>query len=105
VGGTTLQVGTPNTIPASPTPTFTCSVTNDGQNTETNVAVKATVEGTSITGQGIIPQTKPGQQYTVQIPLSSSPPKGQYNVNVTVQHVPGETTFTHNTEVFPVTFQ
>ena len=81
------------------------SVTNDGQNTETNVAVKATVEGTSITGQGIIPQTKPGQQYTVQIPLSSSPPKGQYNVNVTVQHVPGETTFTHNTEVFPVTFQ
>lgn len=105
VGGTTLQVGTPNTVPATPTPTFTCSVTNDGANTETNVVVKATVEGTAISGQGTIPQTKPGQEYTVQIPLSSSPPKGQYNVNVTIQHVPGETTFTHNTKIFPITFQ
>jgi len=105
VGGTALQVGTPTAVPASPTPTLTCSVTNDGANTETNVVVKATVEGTTITGQGIIPQTKPNQQYTVQIPLSASPPKGQYNVNVTIGHVPGETTFTHNTKVFPVTFQ
>ena len=69
------------------------------------MAVKATVEGTSVTGQGIIPQTQPNQQYTVQIPLSASPPKGQYNMNVGVQHVPGETTFTHNSKVFPVTFQ
>jgi Flp pilus assembly protein TadG len=105
VGNITLQVGTPTTVPATPTPTLTCQVTNDGANTETNVAVKATVEGTSVTGQGIIPQTQPNQQYTVQIPLSASPPKGQYNVNVGVQHVPGETTFTHNSKVFPVAFQ
>jgi hypothetical protein len=105
VGGTTLQTGTPNTVTASPPPTFTCSVTNDGGNTETNVVVKATVEGTSVTGQAIIPQTQPNQSYTVQIPLSSSPPKGQYNVNMTVQHVPGETTFTHNTKIFPIAFQ
>ena len=104
VGGTTLDPTTTNTIPASPTPTFSCTLTNDGQNTETNVVVTVSVGGTSITGQSAIPQTHPGQQYTVQIPLSSSPPAGTYNVNVTVQHVPGETTFTHNTKIYPITF-
>jgi hypothetical protein len=101
VGGTTLGTGT--TIPTGST-TLTCTVTNDGANTETNVVVKATVGGTSVTGQGTIPQTQPGQQYTVQIPLSSSPPAGTYPLTVAVQHVPGETTFTHNSKTFTVTF-
>jgi hypothetical protein len=105
VGGTTLDPAATNTIPTGSTPTLTCTVTNDGANTETNVVVKATVSGTSVTGQGVIPQTQPGQQYTVQIPLSSSPPAGTYSLSVAVQHVPGETTFTHNDKTFPVTFQ
>jgi hypothetical protein len=102
-GSTTLDPASATTLPAGAT-TLTCMVTNDGQNTETNVVVKASVSGTSITGQGTIPQTQPGQQYTVQIPLSSAPPAGTYNLVVTVEHVPGETTFTHNTKTFPVTF-
>jgi hypothetical protein len=104
VAGTTLATGSSTTLAAGTTPTLTCQVTNDGQNTETNVVVKATVGGTSISGQGTIPQTQPGQQYTVQIPLSSSPPAGTYSLTVGVQHVPGETTFTHNSKTFPVTF-
>lgn len=104
VGATTLSTSAATTLPSGSAPTLTCTVTNDGQNTETNVVVRATVEGTSVSGQGIIPQTQPGQQYTVQIPLSAAPPAGTYSLNVTVEHVPGETTFTHNTKIFPVTF-
>ena len=51
VGGTTLQTGSTNTIPASPPPTFSCNFTNGGQNNETNVVVKVTVSGTAISGQ------------------------------------------------------
>lgn len=104
VGSSTLDPAAATTLPAGSAPTLSCTVTNDGQNTETNVVVTASIGGTSITGQGTIPQTQPGQQYTVQIPLSAAPPNGTYSLTVTVQRVPGETTVTHNTKVFPVTF-
>jgi hypothetical protein len=104
VGGTTLDPALATALPAGSSSTLSCTVTNDGQNTETNVVVRASVGGTSITGQGTIPQTQAGQQYTVQIPLSSTPPAGTYSLTVTVERVPGETTVTHNTKVFPVTY-
>jgi hypothetical protein len=104
VGATTLDTGAATTLPAGTAPTLTCTVTNDGQNTETNVVVKASLGGTSITGVGTIPQTQPGQQYTVTIPLSAAPPPGTYSLTVTVERVPGETVVVHNTKVFPVTF-
>jgi hypothetical protein len=105
VGGTALSTSSTNTIPVSPPPTFTCTVTNDGQNKETNVTVKATVQGTSVSGQGVIPQTTPGNTSSVQISLANSPAAGTYTLSVTVQRVPGETTVTHNTKTFPVSFQ
>jgi hypothetical protein len=103
--GTVLQPGGSATIPASPPPTFACTFTNDGQNTETNVTVKVTVRGTSVTGQAIVPQTVPGHTYTAQVTLGSSPPKGTYTVSATVERVPGETSVVHNTQTFSLTFQ
>jgi hypothetical protein len=105
VGGTTLQTAATNTVPASPPPTFTCTFSNDGQNTETNVVVKVSVRGTQVSGQTIVPQTTPGQQATAQVTLNSSPPASTYTVTATVEKVPGETALTHNTLSFPVTFQ
>ena len=105
VGGSALSTSGTNTIPASPPPVFTCTFTNDGQNTETNVVVKVSVSGTSVSGQATVPQTVPGHQYTAQVTLGSAPPKGTYTVSATVQKVPGETTTTHNTQTFQVTFQ
>ena len=105
VAGTVLQPGSSSTVPASPPPTFTCTFTNDGQNTETNVVVKVTVQGTSVNGQTTVPQTVPGHQYTAQVTLGSSPPKGTYTVTATVQRVPGEAVVTHNTQTFQITFQ
>ena len=102
--GTQLVVGGTNTLPASPPPTFSCTFTNDGQDPETNTVVRVVVAGTSASGQFIQPQTQPGQSYTVQVPLSSSPPAGTYTVTATVERVPGETSLTHNTQTFQVTF-
>lgn len=103
-GGTPLVVGGTNSLAASPPPTFSCTFTNDGQNTETNVVVKVQVSGTSISGQQVVPQTVPGHDYTVQVPLSSAPPTGSQTVTATVERVPGETVTAHNTLSFPVTF-
>lgn len=104
VGGTALSTTATNTLTASPPPTFTCQFTNDGQNKETNVVVKVTVSGTSVSGQAIVPQTTPGAQASAQITLSSAPPAGTYTVSATVEKVPGETVTTHNAKTFPVTF-
>jgi hypothetical protein len=105
VGGTTLQTGSPNTIPASPPPTFSVKFTNTGGNPEKNVVVKVSVQGTSVSGQTTVPTTTAGQQVTAEVPLSTSPPKGTYTVNVTVQGVPGEKNLGNNSQSFPVTFQ
>ena len=107
VGGVALSTGGGNTITASPAPTFTANFTNTGQNTETNVVVKATVTTTSgadFSAQAVEPQTKPGQTYNLAIPLGRVPLTGQAQVTVTVERVPGETSVVRNTQTFPVTF-
>jgi archaellum component FlaF (FlaF/FlaG flagellin family) len=104
VSGTTLQAGSPNTIPASPPPKFDVTFTNTGGNTEKNVVVKVTVSGTSVSAQTTVAQTTAGEQKTVTIPLPSSPPKGRYTITVTVQGVPGEKNLANNTLSFPVQF-
>jgi len=40
----------------------------------------------------------------VAVPLATSPPTGSQTVSATVEQVPVETTTTHNTLTFPVTF-
>lgn len=105
VAGTALDTGSTNTIPASPPATFTCTITNDGQNTEHNVTVKVAVEGTSDSGHAVIAQTTPGNTFTAQVTLPTAPPVGSYTVSAMVERVPGETTLTHNTKTFPVSFQ
>ncbi len=105
VGGTTLQTGSTNTIPASPPATFTLNFTNTGQNTETNVILKVTVSGTSVSGQTTVPQTTAGQTLTTNVTLTSAPPAGSYQVTATVAPVPGEKNVANNSLTFPVTFQ
>lgn len=105
VGGTTLQAGSTNTVPASPPPAFTLSVTNGGNSTEHNVTLKVTLSGSSISGQTVIPQTTAGETTTAQVTLNGSPPAGNYTLSAEVVPVPCETNTTHNTLTFPVTFQ
>ena len=104
VNGVTLQPGATNSVAATPPPTFICTFANDGQDTETDVVVKVTVQGTSVSGQATVPRTTPGQNYTAHVTLTSSPPAGSYPVKATIERVPAGTVTTHNTLTFPVTF-
>jgi hypothetical protein len=105
VDGTTLQIGSTNTIPAKPAPTFDLNVTNGGTDNETNVVCKVTVTGTGVSGEKIIPQTTAGQHATCAVTLTSAPPAGTYTVVATVEKVLGEKNLRNNTLSFPVTFQ
>jgi hypothetical protein len=105
VGGTTLQPGATNTLPASPPATFTLNFTNTGQNTENNVVCKVTVSGTSDSGQKVVAQTTAGESTTCQVTLASAPSTGTYTVDATIEPVPGEKNTANNTLSFPITFQ
>lgn len=105
VGGSQLSTGSSNAIPASPAPTFTLSFANTGENTETNVVCKVTIQGSKVSGQTVVSQTKPGQSYTCQVTLSGSPPTGSQSVVAEIVPVPGEKNTANNFMTFPVDFQ
>ncbi|HEY1590355.1 MAG TPA: hypothetical protein VGF81_01070 [Solirubrobacteraceae bacterium] len=104
-GGTTLQSGSTNTVPASPAPTFTLTFTNSGSNNESGVVCKVSLSNGGPSGQTTVPQTQAGQQSTCQVPLSSSPKAGSYTLTATIEPVPGEKVTSNNTQTLPVTFQ
>ncbi|HUE26991.1 MAG TPA: hypothetical protein VMP89_09470 [Solirubrobacteraceae bacterium] len=104
VGGNTLQSGSTNTVPASPPPTFSLTI-GTGNMTETNVTLKVTLSGSSISGQTVLPQTPANQTATGQVTLNGSPPPGNYTVTAQVVPVPCEENTSNNTVTFPVTFQ
>jgi hypothetical protein len=105
LGGTTLQTGSTNQIPASPAPTFTLNFANTGENTETNVKCKVTIAGSNVSGQAIVPQTTKGESTHCDVTLTGIPPKGSHQVTATIEPVPGEKTTSNNSLTFPVTFQ
>jgi hypothetical protein len=105
VGGTQLQTGSTNAIPASPAPTFTLSFANTGQNTETNVKCKVTISGSKISGQTNVPQTTAGESTQCTVTLNGIPPKGSQHLTATIVPVPGEKTTSNNSLTFPVDFQ
>jgi CARDB protein len=104
VNGTTLQTGSPNTVAVKPAPTFRLNITNGGQNSETNVKCSVTVNGTSSSGQAVIPQTTAGQTTSCDVPLKSPPAAGTYTVQATVAKVPGEKNTSNNSQSYTVTF-
>jgi hypothetical protein len=105
VGGTQLQTGSTNDIPASPAPAFTLNFANTGQNTETNVVCKVTIAGSTVSGQTTVPQTTAGETTSCLVTLHAIPPKGSHQLTATIVPVPGETHKSNNSLTFPVDFQ
>jgi hypothetical protein len=105
VGGTTLQTGSTNTIPANQAPTVTLNFTNGGTNNEKNVVCKVSLSGTSDSGQTTVPQTSAGQSSSCQVTLPSAPPAGNYTMTAQIAPVPGERNTANNTLTFPITVQ
>lgn len=105
VGGVTLSSTSTNSVPSTPAPTFTISLTNGGQFTEYNVHCKVTVTGLNDTGTATLPQTTAGQTTTCAVKLPTSPTPGTYQVTASVGAVPGEKVLSDNSITYSVTFQ
>jgi hypothetical protein len=101
--GTTLSDGA--SVTANPPPTFTLSVTDQGDFTETDVVCKVAVVGTSISGTKVIPSIAKGQTTTCDVTLRTAPPKGSYTIKASVEPVPGEKDLTNNSQGVAVVFK
>ena len=106
VGGTTLNTGSTNTVPANPIPTFTLNFANGSPtNNETNVKCKVSINGSSVSGTAVVPETFAGKNATCQVKLNAAPPQGTQSVVATIEPVPGEKNTQNNTNTYTVTFQ
>ncbi|HYI81176.1 MAG TPA: hypothetical protein VEW67_09980 [Thermoleophilaceae bacterium] len=93
LGGQTLTPGASTSVTASGDLSFDVQVLNQGENTETDVKVTATVGsgGDEITAEGVIETIAAGEAQTVSIPLDGTPPTGQaVPITIEVELVPGE---------------
>ena len=93
LGGQALVAGGSTSVPASGDLAFEVQVLNQGENTETDVTVTATVGsgGDEIVAEGVIDTIAAGEAQTVTIPLEETPPTGQsVPITIDVELVPGE---------------
>ena len=105
--GTELQQNTGNKLPASSNAVFTVKFTNQGENDETNVVVKVTIEGANppITVTKTVPKTAAGTDSSVDVPLGQNPPTGKpVTIKVEIEPVPGEGDTTNNSASYPALF-
>jgi hypothetical protein len=107
LGGVALTPGGSATVPLTEDIAFDIQVVNQGESTETDVAVKVTVGqgGDATELEETIPEIAAGEAKSVTIPVSPAPPTGQ-NVPITVrvEPVPGEEVTDNNEAEFTVIF-
>lgn len=107
LGGVALVPGGSATVQATGDLAFEVQVANQGENTETDVTVRATVGegGDAIEADAQLDTIAAGETKTVSIPLDGQPPTGE-NVPVTVEiePVPGEEMTDNNSGDFTVIF-
>jgi hypothetical protein len=93
--GTNTLAGEPtiNHVSGGGSPTFTITVEDTGEFTESNVKVDVTVTagGKQYTATHTINKTEPGKKVNVEIPVSGIPLGVAAKVEVQVEPVPGET--------------
>jgi hypothetical protein len=108
LGGQTLVAGGATSVTASGDLSFDVQVLNQGENTETDVKVTATVGSgdDATTAEGVIETIAAGESQTVTIPLEEAPPTGQaVPIKIEVELVPGEDESVGNNEAeFSVIF-
>ena len=107
LGGVALTPGAGATVPLADDLAFEIQVTNQGENTETDVGVRVSVgEGDEAdTLEESIDTIAVGETKTVTIPLGKRPPTGQnVPINVLVEPVPGEEKTDNNEADFTVIF-
>jgi hypothetical protein len=106
VGGTDLKENGANKVSKS-SPVFSVKFVNQGENNESNVLVKVSIEGSGqpITLTKPVPSSPAGQESTAEVPLGQAPPTGApVTVTVEVQKVPGEAQVDNNKKSYQVLF-
>jgi hypothetical protein len=110
VGGTTLEPGTSNTLPANPPPTFDVTFTNGGEHDEQNVRVVVEISGgggsSTLRAETTVPNTTAGESATASVQFDRSPPTGGVaEIRVTIEPVPGETGLDNNSQTYSALFE
>lgn len=95
-----------NHISGGSTPTFSVSVENDGEFTESNVVVDITVTagGKQYKGSHTISTTEPGKTVSAEVPVKGVPLGVPAKVEAAIQPVPGETDHEGTTGTFLAVF-
>jgi hypothetical protein len=107
LGGQTLTPGGTATITLSDDLAFEVQVSNQGENTETDVQVTVTVGsgGDAIELEETLPEIAAGETQTVTLPLAERPPSGEsVPITVEVVPVPGEEKTDNNSGEFSAIF-
>lgn len=103
-----LSTDTTTTISVDGDPAVEVSVTNGGDQNESDVGVSATVSGgdQTVEGEGTITKMLPGETKTVAVPLQPAPSTGtELSLEVFVAPVLGEDIADDNEATYPVTFE
>jgi hypothetical protein len=107
LGGVALVPGGSATVQLAGDLAFEVQVANQGENTETDVTVRATVGegGDAIEADAQLDTIAAGETKTVSIPLDEEPPTGEnVPVQIEIEPVPGEEMTDNNTGDFSVIF-
>ena len=107
LGGVALTPGGSATVQLAQDTAFDVQVVNQGDSTETDVAVTVTVGSgaDAIKSEETIDEIAAGEAKNVTIPLSEQPPTGQnVGITVNVKAVPGEEVTDNNEAEFTVIF-
>lgn len=108
LGGQTLTPGGTTTVTLSSDLTLEVQVMNQGENTETDVAVRATIGSGSdaVEVEGVLDEIAAGETQTVPLEIDKDPPTGQsVPVEVEIELVKGEDeSIGNNTGSFTVIF-
>ena len=103
LGGVALTPGATASVPLADDLTFEVQVSNQGENTETDVPVRVTLGDIEADGQ--VDEIAAGETQTVSVELPEQPPSGEnVSVEVEVEPVPGEEQTDNNTATYTVIF-
>jgi hypothetical protein len=107
LGGQTLSEGTSPSTRATPDLKLVVQVANQGENTETDVKVNATIGkgADAIKLTKVLGSIAAGETKSVEMPVADKPPTGQnVPVSVNIDPVPGEKMVDNNKATYSVIF-
>ena len=103
--GVDISPDATNRSPAAPPPIFNVTFVNNGENEESNVTVKVTIQGPgvkTVVTEKRVALIAAGESQTVDVALDTSPPVGKpVTITVSINPVSGENDTKNNSRKYP----